>query len=75
MFINIIARLILIFGGLFYLVQASGLQINYNSFGYRIVAFMIGLCALYFAFDRDYYLPFLGKTVVPFSFFKDNLTY
>lgn len=65
MFINIIARLILVFGGLFYLVQASGLQINYNSFGYRIVAFMIGLCALYFAFDRDYYLPFLGKSVIP----------
>lgn len=65
MFINIIARLILVFGGLFYLVQASGLKINYESLGYRIIAFMIGLCALYFAFDRDYYLPFLGKSVIP----------
>ncbi len=65
MFMNIIARLILVFGGLFYLVQASGLKINYGSFGYRLLAFMIGICALYFAFDRDYYLPFLGKSVIP----------
>jgi hypothetical protein len=65
MFINIVARLILIFGGLFYLVQASGLKINYESFVYRMLAFMIGLCALYFAFDRDYYLPFLGQSVIP----------
>jgi hypothetical protein len=65
MFINIIARLILVLGGLFYLVQAYGLKINYEGFGYRVVAFMIGLCALYFAFDRDYYLPFLGKSVIP----------
>jgi hypothetical protein len=67
---NIIARSILVLGGLFYLVQASGLKINYGDSRYRLVAFMIGICALYFAFDRDYYLPFLGKSVIPII--KDN---
>lgn len=70
MFMNIIARLILVLGGLFYLVQAFGLKINYGDPIYRLVAFMIGICALYFAFDRDYYLPFLGKSVIPII--KDN---
>lgn len=65
MFITIIARFILVFGGLFYLVQATGLKINYEGFWYRMIAFIIGLCALYFVFDRDYYLPFLGKSVIP----------
>ena len=67
---NIIARSILVLGGLFYFVQASGLKINYGDSRYRLVAFMIGICALYFAFDRDYYLPFLGKSVIPII--KDN---
>lgn len=70
MFMNIIARSILVLGGLFYFVQASGLKINYGDSRYRLVAFMIGICALYFAFDRDYYLPFLGKSVIPII--KDN---
>ena len=67
---NIIARSILVLGGLFYFVQASGLKINYGDSRYRLVAFMIGICALYFAFDRDYYLPFSGKSVIPII--KDN---
>lgn len=70
MFMNIIARSILVLGGLFYLVQASGLKINYGDPVYRLVSLMIGICALYFAFDRDYYLPFLGKSVIPII--KDN---
>jgi hypothetical protein len=31
----------------------------------RILAFLIGLSAAYFIFDRDFYLPFLGKCVIP----------
>lgn len=65
MFINIIARFILVFGGLFYLVNASGIKINSDSITYRILAGLVGICALYFVFDRDYYLPFLGKSVIP----------
>lgn len=65
MYINIVARLILVLGGLFYLVQFFGIHADKNSYVYRSFALIIGLCALYFIFDRDYYLPFLGKTVIP----------
>lgn len=30
-----------------------------------VVYTLVGLCALYFVFKRDYFLPFLGETVFP----------
>lgn len=33
----------------------------------RIIYLLVGLSAIYIAFDRDTYLPFLGETVLPCS--------
>jgi uncharacterized membrane protein YuzA (DUF378 family) len=69
LFILIFARLLLIIGGLNYFFIAS---INVNIFQYitnkfilQLVFLLIGISALWFAFNRDYYLPFLGPSVIP----------
>jgi hypothetical protein len=33
----------------------------------RILSVLIGISALYLVFNRDYYLPFLGHTVIPIA--------
>lgn len=38
----------------------------------QFVYITYGLAALFLMFNRNFYLPFLGKTVVPLSFIKDN---
>lgn len=67
--IPILARLLLVIGGLNYFFIAS---INVNIFQYinnkfilQLVFLLIGLSALWFVFNRDYYLPFLGPSVIP----------
>ena len=68
MILNIIARFLLVLGGLMYLVQSlSSNEIFTTKYPivFKSIAFLIGISALYFIFDRDYYLPFLGKTVIP----------
>jgi uncharacterized membrane protein YuzA (DUF378 family) len=66
-----LARLILVIGGLNYLVMLFFKQslINYLHYPVVMQAFTlaIGLSALYFMFNRDYYLPFLGSCVIPVS--------
>lgn len=53
--IDLLARAVLVIGGL-----------NYLRFSDRYpVALVIGLSALYLAMDRDFYLPFLGKCAMP----------
>ncbi len=41
--------------------------------GARLVYILVGFAALYLAFRRDTYLPFLGKTVVPCSVLKEQV--
>lgn len=72
------ARILLILGGLNYLymglVSKSGflfLDIPKNVL--NIIFILIGISAIYLFFNRNYYLPFLGETVIPIvSPFKKN---
>lgn len=69
MYLLLFARLLVIIGAINYFFIAS---VNVDMFRYinnpmivRILFLMIGLSAAYFIFNRDYYLPFLGHTVIP----------
>lgn len=64
-----IARILLVLGGINYLTLVS---FNTNILAYlkhpsliKGVGLLIGISALYLMLNRDYYLPFLGKCVVP----------
>ena len=75
--IHTFAKLFLIIGGITWgLVGVADINIIENIFTntslLKFIYLLIGLSAIILMFNRDYYLPFLGKTVVPFSFFKDN---
>jgi uncharacterized membrane protein YuzA (DUF378 family) len=70
-YINLIAKVVLILGGINYLFMALA---NTDLFSLikmpmltKTMFILIGLSALYFMFNRDYYLPFLGETVIPVS--------
>jgi uncharacterized membrane protein YuzA (DUF378 family) len=39
----------------------------------RSVYVLVGLAALYVMFNRDFYLPFLGESVMPCAAFKDRI--
>lgn len=69
MYLSLLTRLILVIGGLNYLLLATVkmdlFKFIKNSFARRVVFFIIGLTALWYFFNRDYYLPFLGHTVIP----------
>jgi hypothetical protein len=64
MYLDIFARLLLVLGGLNYLYTAMTQQKN-ETMIVRLFMLSVGLSALYFLFDRDFYLPFLGKVVFP----------
>ena len=70
-------KLLLIIGGIAWgIVGVADIniveQIFTNPILQKIIYILVGLSAVLLLFNRDYYLPFLGRTVVPFSFFKDN---
>lgn len=71
MYLELLAKLFLIIGGINYLFigLTDG---DINIFDYlgnhtiiNAIYLIIGLSSLYFILNRDYYLPFLGHTVVP----------
>jgi len=70
MYLDILARLLLVIGGLNYLFMST---INVDMCSYfknfqvitNFMKLLIGLSAAYFLFNRDYYLPFLGPTAIP----------
>lgn len=71
MYILLLARLLLVLGGINYLFMAT---VNVNIFHYitspvilRGIFLLIGVSAALFLFNRDYYLPFLGLTVMPIA--------
>ena len=41
--------------------------------GARLIYILVGLCALYIAFQRATYLPFLGESVVPCSVLREHV--
>lgn len=59
--VNIIVLLFSIIGGIWIFVNP-----NTSSFGKLLIIFVI-ISALYLASDRDTYLPFLGKTIIPLN--------
>lgn len=70
-FIHIIAKFLLVLGSVNYL-SISLMKVNIfdsikSTMITNILFFLIGICAVYFMFDRDYYLPFLGECVIPVS--------
>lgn len=77
MYLDLLARVLLLIGGLnhlfFYLINVKIFSnIPYPNL-VKIINVLIGLSAAYFVFDRDYYLPFLGKTVIPVGPIKPNV--
>lgn len=72
------ARVLLIIGGLNYLymglVSKSGfLFFDLSKNVLNTIFVIIGISALYLFFNRNYYLPFLGETVIPtITPFKKN---
>lgn len=70
-YIHLIAKLLLIIGGINYLLLSTTniniLQLITIPYFTTVVYILIGLSALYLMFDRDYYLPFLGQTVIPLN--------
>ena len=79
---ELLLKLLIIIGSLNYLTS-SVVNINIfkkiteNHYILRFVGVTIGLAGLYFAFNRDFYLPFLGPTVIPVTLAAkkvDNLT-
>lgn len=66
MYTNLLARALLILGGINYLLLSLNINLlNKFPIVIKTIYILIGLSALYFIFDRDYYLPFLGKSVIP----------
>lgn len=55
-----IARLILIVGGINYLLMMQDMAITN-----RLFTILVGVASIVLAIDRDFYLPFLGKCVFP----------
>ena len=77
-YINLIAKVLLILGGINYLFLSLA---NMDLFSLvkipmlvKTIFILIGLSALYFMFNRDYYLPFLGETVQPLPKFTNQIT-
>lgn len=78
MFPYILARLLLVIGGMNYLTMSTvGVNmfslLTKNATVLRLLGLLIGCAAAVFAFDRDYYLPFLGACAVPHNVCKKEL--
>jgi hypothetical protein len=77
MYLTLVARFLLVIGGLNYLFMSI---INVDIFSYlknypiitNFVMLAIGLSAAYFLFNRDYYLPFLGSVAIPVGVTKST---
>lgn len=69
MYLLLFARLLVVLGSINYLFLST---VDVDVFRYitnpvilRGVYLLIGLAAAFFLFNRDYYLPFLGESVIP----------
>lgn len=71
--IEIVGRFLLILGGINYLFDVNLFKYVKYPLLTKIINLLIGISALYFITNRDYYLPFLGKTVVPLVVPREKL--
>lgn len=76
MLINIFSRVLIILGSLNYLLKVTT-DINIfkqlcDPMVVKIIKLLIGLSGLLLLFDRNYYLPFLGETVMPLVIKRDT---
>lgn len=55
-------RILVIIGGLSHLAFGLGYK---HAIKAKFISLIIGICAVSLAFNRDFYLPFLGQTVLP----------
>lgn len=73
----ILAKLLLIIGGIAWGIYGS-MGINLvkrilpNENAQKILYIIVGISALILMFDRNFYLPFLGKSVVPKTFLEKD---
>jgi len=73
----IFAKLLLVIGGIVWGIYGV-FSINIikrilpNETLQKIVYILVGISALLLIFNRNYYLPFLDKTVLPYSFIKNE---
>ena len=58
------ARLLLVIGSLLMLTKYVGINVLSGTIE-KYMYLIIGLAGLHVMFDRDYYLPFLGKCAIP----------
>jgi uncharacterized membrane protein YuzA (DUF378 family) len=68
LYLELFAKLLLVIGGINYLFQSYNInlfKIIKTPFVRNMIYLSIGVSALYFIFNRDYYLPFLGKCAIP----------
>jgi len=67
--LHIFAKFLLILGSINYLFLGTTNVNIFNFIGTKlirnIIYILIGICGIYFMFNRDYYLPFLDKCVMP----------
>ena len=81
-YIELLLKLLLVIGSLNYLTSSTinvniFTKITGNQYVLRFIGLLIGLAGVYFAFNRNFYLPFLGPTVMPVTLAVkrvDNLT-
>ena len=76
--IHLVLMVILVVGGLNWgLIGALRFNLVERFFGKatvaRIIYILVGIAALSVAFSRDFYLPFLGKTLVPCGAIKEKI--
>jgi hypothetical protein len=61
------------------IIVVTSLVLSFNAFsknlsaGKNLLYIVVGVCALYLAFDRATFLPFLGTTVSPCSVLKETV--
>lgn len=76
-YISLLFRILLVLGGFNYLLVVvlgkDYIQSIPNEIVSKVVMFAIGLSAAWFMFERNYYLPFLGKCVIPVVQQENNI--
>jgi uncharacterized membrane protein YuzA (DUF378 family) len=78
--IKMLATVLVLVGGLnwgltalnFNLVEKLAQLVKYDGLS-NIVYLLVGVSALYLTFDRNVYLPFLGKTVFPSGLLQESV--
>ncbi len=75
--LHLIAIVLLLIGGLLWGLHAANIVAPFyleKQFKYiKFVYLLVGLSALYLLFNRDTFLPFLGKTVFPCNLLKEEI--